>query len=314
MRHKAKVLMAIAVLAAALFSTALVGGQVGRGIVVAPPETGEGRDTAGGFPPQQFDELTRELALMEDLFGGGGTELVTFDAEAARRRGFSQQAIQLAGEMAFFTNDLIVGARAGARAAAERSSAPVDNESVASRMVEVDVTTVEANTDVYPLLSGYLKSADAQADNAGTVRAPRLGGPDAAGSAAQQNERTAGLAIPFVSKRVCGSIGNPKPSRAAPRLTLRGLQSPSLFLRMQGYHETPGRAGGGWTRPQTYKPVLCGWHTYRDHAIITGRHSVSTQTYRGWEPDGEPNPEVWRSGPWPYRTWPAYVYWWHRKF
>lgn len=37
---------------------------------------------------------------------------------------------------------------------------------------------------------------------------------------------------------------------------------------------------------------------------------IREQNYTG-EPGGEPNPEIYSSGPWPYPDWPLYVLWWH---
>jgi hypothetical protein len=108
----------------------------------------------------------------------------------------------------------------------------------------------------------------------------------------------------------CGWYLDPKPSQAAPWKTLT-RPNPETTLRSWGYHPTPGRAGGGWTRPQSWRSFSCGHDTFRDHALISGKNKIREQNYTG-SPPGEPNPEVWRSGPWPYADWPAYVFWWHR--
>jgi hypothetical protein len=108
----------------------------------------------------------------------------------------------------------------------------------------------------------------------------------------------------------CGWFPNPKPSQAGPWKNIPRT-NPAKVLRAWGYHPTPGIAGGGWTRPQTWRASSCGKNTFRDHAYIIEPRTIREQNYTG-SPTGEPNPEVWRSGPWPYAEWPAYVAWWHR--
>jgi hypothetical protein len=136
----------------------------------------------------------------------------------------------------------------------------------------------------------------------------------------------------------CGHFVRPVPQHAVPFVEgpLQG-SSPTgagadalarTWGRGQGFHDTPGFAGGGMTRPQTFTPALCGLNTYRDHAYpslfqvrtcsdfdgnppCTYQARLLIQDYTS-SPGGEPNPELWRSGPWPDDEWPAYVYWWHR--
>ena len=110
----------------------------------------------------------------------------------------------------------------------------------------------------------------------------------------------------------CGHWGYPRPydNGSWQTRTPEAGQSPADALRARGYHETSEIMGGGWTRPQTYEPNTCGSNTFRDHGQIQGSN-YSVQEYEGVTPPGEPNPEVHKSGPWPYVTWPAYVYWWH---
>lgn len=109
---------------------------------------------------------------------------------------------------------------------------------------------------------------------------------------------------------ICGGYATPRPDRAAPWID-RSSPNPEQTLTSDGYHATPNFAGGGYTRPRTWKWWHCGWNTFRDHAYITGPTTYREQTYIGWTPNGEPNPKVYASGPWPYPDWPAYVYWWH---
>lgn len=111
----------------------------------------------------------------------------------------------------------------------------------------------------------------------------------------------------------CGDFQHPLPSRAAPRLGYSSA-NPAGALRSMGYHETPGYAGGGWTKGQTWNRPICGDNTFRDHGIVESSSSYSTQTYAYWSPRGEPNPEVWTNVVWPYTTWPNYVKWWHDTY
>lgn len=126
----------------------------------------------------------------------------------------------------------------------------------------------------------------------------------------------------------CGFFGHDVPKRAAPTLLVGKLANPEAYLRNLGYHQTDSRLfGPGWTRPQTYKWAICGFSTFRDHGGIGAcgtKQDASTnyelvracqvyeQVYHG-DPGGEPNPEVYRSGPWPYALWPVYVRAWHRS-
>lgn len=107
----------------------------------------------------------------------------------------------------------------------------------------------------------------------------------------------------------CGWYPNPKPSSAAP-WQIRYYSNTTSQIKAWGFHSTPGLVGGGWTRPQTYRSISCGFSTFRDHAIQNSSTKLSLQDYIA-EPYGEPNPEIYRSGPWPYTDWPIYVRWWH---
>lgn len=112
----------------------------------------------------------------------------------------------------------------------------------------------------------------------------------------------------------CGSWWRPFPRTADRWNTFTEYTSiPQATARLTeiGYHRTPGGIwGGGWTRPQTYSSSICGLSTYRDHAYIMNNGNIREQNYTV-DPGGEPNPEIWRSGPWPYAVWPLYVRWWH---
>ena|GEM_PF-5078195 len=108
----------------------------------------------------------------------------------------------------------------------------------------------------------------------------------------------------------CGVFWAPKPSVAKSWITYK-VGSVDSTLKSWGYHSTPSLVGGGWTRTQTWHWWNCGYGTFRDHALKMDNTTLKEQNYDGWSPRGEPNPELYASGPWPYTVWPAYVYWWH---
>lgn len=239
---------------------------------------------------RDFDALSHDLVLMHDLFQGGNNQPVTFNSEAAYQRGFSPASIKLAEELTAHTNELIFAA------------------STAPDMETVDVTKLDADVQQYPLLESYLEEATERRKNADRDEEPLGAKPSVVEEAPAKIQ-----GIPGISEYQCGSFARPRPSRGAPWATHR-RSNPAATLRSWGYHETPSWAGGGWTRSQTYMPLLCGWNTYRDHAYISNSNTIREQNYAGWTPRGEPNPEVWRSGPWPYATWPVYVRWWHSRY
>ena len=118
---------------------------------------------------------------------------------------------------------------------------------------------------------------------------------------------------------VCGEVGSPKPSYI---LDFEGLTPDQFgydyekFLEAKGFHRTIDLLGGGWTKPKTYRPDLCGWNSYRDHAyFLEAQNLLMIQEFKlqAGEPNGEPNPEL-DDYEWPYLTWPIYVRWWHENF
>ena len=210
---------------------------------------------------------------------------VIFHSSHARRIGFSPESIALAEELTDFTNELI-------------TLSPNGNIKTKEK---VDVTKIEIDTEKYPAVSAFFEAAVdyvVYTDFQATEDTKEIG------------------SLCFLCSTspacTCGSWWWPRPSSAAPWQT-HNVTNPESTLRSWGYHETPGFAGGGWTRPQTYKWWMCGWNTYRDHAYISNGQ-IREQNYAGYTPRGEPNPEVWRSGPWPYALWPTYVRWWHDNF
>ncbi len=128
----------------------------------------------------------------------------------------------------------------------------------------------------------------------------------------------AAFAGDLAGRLVCGVYGNPKPYRGAPRNSFNvGKSNRESTLSNWGYRRPlPGLGSLGWTRARTWNSFYCGWNTFRDNAWTDERTPdlIYEQNYSGWSPNGEPNPEVYSSGPWPYADWPAYVYWWHSQY
>jgi hypothetical protein len=227
-----------------------------------------------------FEARSEELAQMMRLFDRKEGQLVTFDAITAGKQGFTPEGIALAEEMKAFSNDVLIASR--------------DAEKDTSASIARDLDLVVKK---YPSVSAYFQAAT---EYNATVDGKQILMPES------QPTTIIGR------MQHCGWFLNPRPSRSADWRTYK-RPNPAATLSALGYHETPRNIfGGGWTRPQSWHPVVCGWNTYRDHAVIESARQFREQSYSGWTPRGEPNPEVWRSGPWPYPTWPTYVYWWHR--
>lgn len=225
----------------------------------------------------EFIRLTQDLLSMEDLFGGGNGIPVTFDSQTALQRGMSKDSVALAEELRDYTNELITTAQ---RARSDQA------------------TVLDVDVQKYPRVQAYFKLATNYHSNAHN-----------------HQMRPTGWCNPWLSDAACtcGHWGYPQPPRSAPWRDWTS-SNPAGTLSSWGYHQMPDYAGGGWTRPQTHSPALCGDNTFRDHAYITGSTTFREQNYNGFTPRGEPNPEVWAGGPWPYDVWPAYVQWWHANF
>lgn len=238
-----------------------------------------------GKPGGNSARLAADLAHFHALgiLQGDYERGVTFNVALAKQYGFSKLAIRLGEQVAAATNELITGYK-----------------EAQFRGDSVQVAELSIKIERYPDLRQFWFDAAIQSAQ---------GNLDGADLFAKKIEL---LGVPGISQVVCGYYPNPKPSTNGPWTTHNNISDPAATLRSWGYHETwpPDYTGGGWTRSQTYQPFYCGWGTYRDHAFIAGPTTIREQNYTG-SPGGEPNPEVYRSGPWPYPDWPAYVYWWH---
>jgi hypothetical protein len=261
---------------------------------------------------QNIDVQARDLTLMQTLFHGGSGVPVTFDSGAAREQGFSENSIQLAEQMAAATNDLVSSAERRLRNLVPPLKSSGRREAEEQTLQSIDVRALEVDLTPYATLGTFL-------DDARRFRRELDSLPPE-----QQDITLDARAMVFGTQSVldsinpfkqCGYYDNPLPTSAKPRVYYSS-SNPSSTLTSWGYHADPLaiRIGAGWTRAQTYKWWICGWGTFRDNANPVGSNRFWEQNYDGWTPRGEPNPEVWRSGPWPYPTWPLYVNWWHSKF
>lgn len=248
--------------------------------VLTDPTIKPGDTSNGEVRSPNFETLAQDLLRMHFLFKGGNGNPVTFDTKTAQAQGYSEESIRLAEELASYTNELT------------RAAMKSKNPKGAS------VAELNVGTQRYARMTSFFAQA---------VKRD--------GASAPQGKEPSILtyALVGIGEYECGSFLRPLPNRAAPARE-HYSSNPAQTLTSWGYHRTPDYAGGGWTRPRTYKWWLCGWDTFRDDAwtLIRKPNYIQEQNYSGWTPNGEPNPEVWRSGPWPYATWPAYVAWWHK--
>jgi hypothetical protein len=234
-----------------------------------------------GKMAKEFDALSQELGQMQSLFRQEGAT-VTFDAEEAKKQGYSNQAVKLAEELTAYTNDIL--------------------DETALRLAE-DPKAIPADPKHYKLLNEYLEEATRRAA-AGESSVP---------PAPPSDELVTSALVPLAGEIYCGTYWNPLPPQGKSTVRVSSTNHAAALTSL-GFHQTPDYAGGGWTRAQNHMWWICGFGTFRDHAFSITSAEYGIQNYEGWSPRGEPNPEVWRTGPWPYATWPAYVRWWHSRY
>lgn len=242
--------------------------------------------SAKGNRFEKFYQLSDEVnQLNTEYFTGQGEERVEFEMQRAKKDGFSNESLQIASEMERYTNDLIRQAK------------------LQPEMDRADVRKLKVSTKSYPHLERYFKQATEAATESAEI---------AKATSYAQNKAY-----------ICGTWSHPVPSDGVHNRQENRF-GPYQFpwyaewqLQGWGYHAPPWWLDrSGWTRDETYQPVYCGYRTFRDNAAIQeegGSFYIYEQNYTGYVP-GEPSPEVWRSGPWPYSTWPSYVNWWHANF
>jgi hypothetical protein len=270
-------------------------GTSSRGARVGPQRKKPAPKPQPDDPDKTFITLAQELDRLQILFDGGDGQPLTFDSESARRQGFSTKSINLAEQIVAFTNRLQEIARES-----EAGGDAVDQIDAPKERAGVMMQRAAAELEEFPALTSFFASASQHQYDVATSE---QGG-------VKKSDRES-LAFTFETPAtVCGGFLTPRPTRAAPWVSMSN-NNPSATLYQWGYHPAPNYAGGGWTRPQTYRPDICKRNSFRDHALIPSSKAIREQKYTGWSPNGEPNPEV-SSYSWPYPAWPAYVYWWHQ--
>lgn len=231
-----------------------------------------------------FSQLAADMVRFHALgiLQGDYEHGVTFNTALAKQYGFLESAVRLGEQVARATNEIIA------------MSKEVQLKGGPALVTETSIA-IERYPDLQQFwLHAATQSAQGRLDDVALFA-----------------EAIEPLGVSGVSHIVCGYYPNPKPSTNGPWTTHQNIGNPEAKLRNWGYHPTPNLAGGGWTRPQTYKPLLCGWNTFRDHAYVSAPTTIREQNYTG-QPGSEPNPEVYLSGPWSYPDWPLYVLWWHQ--
>lgn len=245
---------------------------------------------AEALSEREFLEVSEGLAKTYDvpsLYEGGDNQPLTFNSELASEKGFSPESIQLAEDLTAYQNALT---------AAQQKALNGDT----SELENLDVSN-------YPVVEAYFEAADNFSQSKDLTKSIDSGNENTKDQEKAQNKN-------WWAEYTCGTWWKPRPSRAA-SWRRWNVSNGDSTLRSWGYHPTPSWAGGGYTRPRTYKPWVCGWNTYRDHGYtMHSNRTVMEQKYSGWSPPGEPNPEVWRSGPHPHPHWAAYVRWWHWRY
>lgn len=223
--------------------------------------------------------VDNESAMTTDT----NTKKANLDRKKLEKRKVATDDIVFMQEMANFSNDLV-----------EMSKNGQAFDGAKAKLIQ------------YPKVQEYFQEASKLSKKGETLSIKKSGQPHPLGIFAIVGTpwgEAAGMAD-------CGIYWSPKPGSAKSWVTHK-VNNADATLRSWGYRSTPGLAGGGWTRSQTWHPWNCGFNTFRDHALRIDSRTIREQNYHGWNPRGEPNPEVYASGPWPYSTWPAYVYWWH---
>lgn len=229
-----------------------------------------------------FTSRSNDLLRINAFAHVSRANIISFDETGAKRAGLTKNQLQFGRQLVAFSNDVV-----------QQGLAP----SSSAIRTELDLAK-------YPLVKRYMAAATLAERAAATVTA-REGAPLSTTAIVPQ------FGDNWHTYSTCGSFWSPRPTVAKSWVRFN-VSNPVGTLYAWGYHPPPsGMQWLGWTRPQTYAWWVCGWNTFRDNAN-PGPGFVVEQNYHGWAPRGEPNPELWASGPWPYATWPSYVYWWHQ--
>lgn len=227
---------------------------------------------------ENYKLISLELEKMNTLFSGDYYNKITFNSSLAKELNYSKASIKLANEIANHTNLVISKFR--------------ENKIGGNFSLKND-SRLEPKKNT--LLNWYFE--ESKKNSKDNTFGKRL------------SKDIRGITI-YCPACECGGFSMPKPSKAAQWLTHYNTTASTLIN--WGYHSTPSWAGGGYTRPQTYKSWACGVGSFRDHAYVINAN-VREQNYNGFIPRGEPNPEI-NTYNWPYPIWPSYVYWWHNTY
>src|SRR6185295_1398442 len=302
MRNQLRFVLALAVVSTSiLLSSALAAERV------RPPDTDN--DAAGeileirAMTDPEFMTLTHDVASAQQQCMSGA--IGSLAVHCRKSMILPTNAITIANQLAAFTNMLVARMKV-------------------LEMPDVTALGIENEISNYPLLVPFFERAAEPSVLSGTFAPTNPGQPQLTITAGDEKqllkldrEEEPGDVHPDTCYTgpcideylTCGWYSSPRPTTQA-AWTEYSSANPTQTLLNLGYHPPSGDVGQGWTRPVTYKSWLCGWNTFRDHGYPKST-SVREQRYKWFTPPGEPNPEVWISGPWPYPTWPGYVWWWH---
>ena len=226
-----------------------------------------------------FSERALDVSKLNSYFSGGNGTPIEFDESRAKSDRFNAESIALAKDLGAFVNDY---AREDRNAPPSKSHRVDWFFSCASKLVKS--TAVETEEDEAEIFSECTDNGYSEVEC------------------------------------VCGTWAYPKPTEGAQNSPIQEADNAHDYLLGQGFHRTywPWARWNNpaeYTRPRTYQSNLCRNDSFRDHAVIL-KDSITqykTQTYSGWTPPGEPNPEVLEYWPHPYWLWTSYVAWWHNQ-
>lgn len=233
----------------------------------------------------QVEILTQKLKALEPYvkYKKNGTQ--TIDTRAARRAGYSTDVVRLAAEIVAYQNAMLNETRKKGNRDIRQHKVPLKK---------------------FPKVKEFYKAATkaARTDKVHT-------------SNSSDEDSSPDVTALARTRRACGDWNRPIPNYT-PRWVNHGYKNrPARTLRNWGFHKTRFYACGArysytcqrdTTRPRYYysRYGVCSKPLFRDHGRFYN-HRVYVQY-------GEPNPEIFHVGIWPYWNWGAYVRWWHNNF
>ena len=223
-----------------------------------------------------YSRMSAKMTQMNSHFSGTSRS-VNFNPESARNAGYAEDEISMAAALAVYSDAI---------AKLNRDDAlPVKSE-LANWFYSCATSAI-----------GQTSNED-DADSVGTLSACTDAGHSEASC-------------------ICGNTSYPQPSSSDGHNWV-DVENPEQALQGLGYHRVyPPYARPGhieYAKFVTYQSNHCGNNTFRKHAEVVDDDTYKLQDYVEFHTLGEPNPEVFSSGPWPYWTWPGYVLWWHLTY